>query len=345
MKDILLYSVHPGDTLLFALAKLNKSSAQILLVLDIDGTLLGVVTDGDIRRYILRKQDLETPVESVMNRDFTAVQPHEAHKALDIMREKSIQQMPVVDGAGRVMDLILLSDLLGKRVNARENPVVIMAGGKGTRLSPLTKIIPKPLVPVGDKTMIELIMNQFAEQGYGDFHIVVNYKKELIKSYFFENDLHHNVTFAEETEFLGTAGGLTLLRDKLDTTFILTNCDIITSVDMDAVINYHRQKKALLTILGVERKLDIPYGVIKTEQGYVYEIEEKPSLNYQIVSGIYVLEPEVLDRIPEGQVYGMDQLISSLLGQENAVACYSIGEEWFDVGQFEEYKVLLNHFK
>ncbi|MBG0775022.1 MAG: NTP transferase domain-containing protein [Desulfovibrionaceae bacterium] len=333
------------DSLLFALSKLNKTGEQILLVVDAEERLTGVVTDGDIRRFLLRKQNLESRLSEVMNREFTALREHERHRAKTLLAASRFNHVPIVDEAGRLVGLVSSLDYFRSGGPSLPNTVVIQAGGKGTRLAPLTRIIPKPLVPVGDKTFIELILDSFRASGFRDFQVVVNYKKELIKSYFYENGLTEGVSFTDEREYLGTVGGLRLLADRLTDTFLLTNCDIIAKTDMTALLDAHAAHDAELTVLGVEKRLEVPYGVIRAdESGRISRVDEKPGYAFTIMSGIYCLEPSVLDCIPEGRPFGMDELVQALLDQGRTVACHTITDGWFDVGQFEEYKTLLKHF-
>jgi NDP-sugar pyrophosphorylase family protein len=222
---------------------------------------------------------------------------------------------------------------------------VIMAGGKGTRLSPLSSILPKPLMPVGDQTMIEKIMDNFITHGFHDFKVIVNFKREMIKSYFAEADQKYTIEFIDEQEFLGTAGGLRLLHKVLDKPFVLTNCDIVAELNYKALLDWHREHKAQLTIVGVRKRMDIPYGVIKIDENYCVDcIEEKPFFNYLIVSGVYIIDPVVIDIIPKDGPLDMDVLIRLLIEKKMTIACYPIEKGWFDIGQFEEYRKLLKHF-
>ena len=222
---------------------------------------------------------------------------------------------------------------------------VILAGGKGTRLAPYTTVLPKPLMPVGDKTMMEIILDNFRGQGFHRFHAVVNHKRDLIKSYFQEARADYGLEFVDEDTPLGTAGGLALLHGKVTSAFILTNCDVIAKVDYRAIMAWHLDARADLTILGVRRKMQIPYGVIEMGPGNIVNgITEKPCFQHVIMSGIYVLEPSVLGCIPPGRPFGFDELIVECQRRDFRVRCYEIADGWFDMGEFEEYKSLLRHF-
>jgi dTDP-glucose pyrophosphorylase len=327
-----------------ALAKLHATGQQILLVLDTDKRLCGVVTDGDFRRFILKNQSLDLSVAEIMNTEFMSLPQKEIGKAQRILQGNPINHLPILDYHGRVVDLVSSLDFVKGRPEYRTIPVVIMAGGKGSRLNPLTKIIPKPLMPVGDKTMIELIMDNFSTNGLCEFYIVVNYKKELIKSYFIENKLEYKVHFVEEKEYRGTAGGLSLLESSIESTFVVTNCDIIAKLDYGKMLDWHFEHDAELTILGIRKRVDIPYGVIGiNHEHYVTDIDEKPYYNFMIVSGIYILEPSVFELVSRDESHDMDKLIEDCLERGKKITCYPVEGGWFDMGQFEEYKQLLKH--
>lgn len=327
-----------------ALTMLDDSGKGILLICDPDRCVLGVLTDGDVRRYILHNDSLKGPVSNLMNKQFITVHESERHTVRNLMRKHKIGHVLVVDTHGRVVDLITTLDFVKPESRTYDYPVVIMAGGKGNRLLPLTKIIPKPLIPVGDQTMIEMIMKNFQDNGFSRFFIIVNYKKGLIKSYFQENDLLQNVTFVEENDYLGTAGGLGLQKGVLDKTFIVSNCDIVAKADYGLVLDWHKEHKADLTILGVRKNIDVPYGVIKiNSDNYVSCVDEKPRYSFVIMSGIYIMEPAVLDFLPANRFCEMDKLIEQVIESGKKVSCYPIENGWFDVGQFDEYKHLLRH--
>ena len=328
-----------------ALVKLNETGLQILLIVDEGGRLIGVLTDGDVRRSLLRDISLDTPVAEVMNRNFKTLPEADAEKAHELLRRSKFNHLPIIDHEGKLVELVSGSNTFLKNPNYQNVKVVIMAGGKGSRLSPLTHIVPKPLMPVGEQTMLEKIMDNFAQQGFQEFKVIVNYKKELIKSYFAEVGSPYSIEFIDEESYLGTAGGLAALDGGLASTFILTNCDILAELSYSNLLDWHHEHEADLTILGVHRRLEIPYGVIKADSGsYVTGIEEKPSYHHVIVSGIYVVEPTVIAGLPRNTALGMDKLILELIKQGRSITCYPIDKGWFDMGQFEEYRSLLKHF-
>ncbi len=324
---------------------MDNAGLQILLIVDAEELLIGVLTDGDVRRALLRGTSLDAPVSLVMNRSFTSLPVGEKHLAVDLIKRSIFNHLPILNAEGRVLNLAMENRRAFVDRECRNIPVVVMAGGKGSRLSPLTHILPKPLVPVGERTMLEKILDSFAVHGFRDFRIIVNYKKEIIKSYFADVGSPYSLVFIDEEQFLGTAGGLSLLKGQLNGTFILTNCDIIAEIQHSCLLQWHREHEAHLTILGVRKRVDIPYGVIKVDNGsLVTEIEEKPYYNHVIVSGVYVLDTDVLDIIPEDSPLGMDDLIRMLIQRGMKVTCYPIENGWFDMGQFEEYRNFLKLF-
>jgi dTDP-glucose pyrophosphorylase len=338
--------VTEGVSLRDGLRLLNETGLQILLVTDAEARLVGLLTDGDVRRSLLQDVSLDAPVKKIMNRAFTSLVQNQSHLAEALVRRSKFNHVPIVDALGHLVDLFIGSGVSDRESAEKDIPVVIMAGGKGTRLSPLTRILPKPLMPVGEQTMLEKIMGTFAEHGFRNFRVIVNHKRELIKSYFAEAGSPYDLEFIDEDKPLGTAGGLTLLKGRISETFILTNCDVVAELQYSGLIDWHRDHGAHLTILGVRKHMDIPYGVINVDENLlVTEIEEKPVLNHIIVSGIYVIDPAVLQIIPEEQPVGMDGLIRLLIRCGMRVTCYPIETGWFDMGQFEEYRNLLKHFE
>jgi dTDP-glucose pyrophosphorylase/predicted transcriptional regulator len=328
-----------------ALVQMDNNGLQILLVNNKEGKLSGVITDGDVRRYILGDGVIDVKVREISNPDYMALQKDRIVEAAEIIHSHGFNHLPIIDNDGYVRSLAVGVGVFYNLDQNKNIPVVIMAGGKGTRLSPLTRIVPKPLVPVGEVTMLEKIIGNFYDQGFDDFRVIVNYKKELIRSYMGEVEHPYNIEFIDEDDYCGTVGGLKLLKSSLEGTFVLTNCDIIATLNYQALLDWHQEHEAEVTIMGVRKRTDIPYGVVTVDkESYVTELEEKPFYHHVIVSGVYVLNTTVLDFIPEGESFGMDQLIDKLLENGVNVTCYPIEDGWFDMGQFEEYRKLLHHF-
>lgn len=332
-------------TLKHAMQKLNETAERILFVVDEkDYRLSGTITDGDIRRGIINGKQFSESIESITNKNFISITEDRKNdisfiKQLAITRE--IEQIPVVDDNGVIVDVILWTDLLQekKQVSSgalHDNRVVIMAGGKGTRLDPFTKILPKALIPIGNRPVIEIIMEKFYQNGFHNFTYTLNYRKEYLKLFLKENDYPYSVDWVEENDFLGTAGGLSLLREKLSETFFVTNCDSILNVDFERVLAWHKEYRAALTIIGSHNEIKIPFGVIELNNGKLFKISEKPVHDVIINTGVYVMEPHVVSYIPNGKRLDMNELIEMVSEKEN-VTVYPTYGGWFDIGQWEEY--------
>jgi dTDP-glucose pyrophosphorylase len=330
-----------------AIKQLNENTLQILLVIDDNYRLIGTVTDGDIRRAILNNISFDEPVGKIMNRVPKFVYIGEEENAKELMIKHRIKTIPVLDRERRVVDLILMEKFLETKYEYSEKPnyVFIMAGGKGTRLDPFTKILPKPLIPIGDTPIIEVIVKNFKKYGFNNFLISVNYKAEIIKLYFSENPDGYNINFIHEKDFLGTAGSLRLAEEKLKDTFIVSNCDVIIDIDFDELLKYHKKNNNNATIVGVVKNMQIPYGVIDVNNGELVNMIEKPEYNFVINSGVYVLEPELINLIPQGKPINMPDLLLKSKEVGYKVGVYPVSSKWFDVGQWEEYRNTLEYFK
>ncbi len=329
-----------------AMQKLDDTAERILFVVDKSSRLVGTITDGDIRRGIIRGVSFQDAVSGVMHKDFVRVTSGTKNLAQlikDIMLKDRVEQIPVVSSSGVIEDLVSWEDILGKKVHQLShkkysNPVVVMAGGKGLRLDPFTKILPKPLIPIGDKTVIELIMEKLSQCGFYKFIYTLNYKKEYIKIYLQENEFpSYKLSWVEEKDFLGTIGSLSLLKDQLKETFFVTNCDSLLDTDFELALNWHKQYNAAITIIGCHNEVKIPFGVLEISDGKLKKMTEKPVHDVIINTGVYIMEPRVLSYIPEGKKMDIDELISIVAKKEN-VSVYTIFGGWFDIGQWEEYK-------
>ena len=324
------------ESLRTALARLNQNEKKILFLSDIAGRLTAALTDGDVRRYLLSGGTLEDSAANAGNhRPITATGREEA---IRLLAQHGCIAVPVLDGAGRIMDIVLEDERQAEPHAALGLPVVIMAGGKGTRLEPYTKILPKPLIPVGDLPIMEHIMRQFRQYGCTEFHSIVNYKKQLIKAYFSENEEHFNTVWYDEDKPLGTGGGLSLLKGKLSSTFFLTNCDLLIFTDYEKLLRFHRESGSAVTMVCAEKHVTIPYGVVETgESGVITAMQEKPAFQFLTNTGLYLVEPEVLDDIGEDEVIGFPDIIERQRCRGRRVSAYTVGEEdWLDMGQLDE---------
>lgn len=321
-----------------AIQKLNQIALQILLVVDNDGKLIGTLTDGDIRRAILDNKNMKCSVSDICNRNPKYVNSNSRDEAIRLMQEFGISRVPIVDNSRRPIGLYKIEDIVANRLISKNTVVVIMAGGKGTRLLPITKIIPKALVPVKGKAIIETIIDSFFSQGFKKFVISINYKKEFIKSYFkeIEEIINYEIKYIEEEGFLGTAGSLGELAGHVNEAFFLSNCDIIVNANYNSVLEFHKENSLDLTIISALQKIDVPYGVINTENGNFKSIEEKPSLHFLVNTGVYVLEPGILRLIPKNTKFDMTDLIKAALKENMKIGTFPAHNGWIDIG--DSYK-------
>lgn len=348
--------ISPLSTIKEAIQRLNDTAQKILFITDARQRLIGTLSDGDIRRGIIKGLVLTDPVESVMTKHFISLTttthdlPQEAKR---LMQQHLIEQIPIVDNDGIIVDVILWINFLDnerlftvKRSVSMDNPVVIMAGGKGTRLDPFTKILPKPLIPIGDKTIIENIMDRFYENGFSNFILIVNYKKDMIKAYFGEKAVPYKITFIEEDEFYGTAGGMFLLRNIVKQSFIMTNCDTILEGNYIDFYEWHKDHNNLMTIIGSHKEITVPYGVLCMNNGIFEKIDEKPKLDLFINTGTYIFEPSVFEFIKDRQHLDMDKLIREMKAlHADRVGVYPHWGGWFDIGQWDEYRKSLKELE
>ena len=324
-------------TVLEAMTQLEQTGRQILIIAP-ELKLKGVVTDADIRRHIIHGGSLEDKISLVAN--YSPKYLGIAHKseAVDYMVKKSISALPLLDNEGRIVEVVFYDENNLKAEKSLDLPVVIMAGGLGTRLYPYTKILPKPLIPVGEKPIIEHIIDRFHSFGCNDFNLVVNHKKHMIKAYFNELNKDYNVNFVEEETFLGTGGGLSLLKGKIDTPFFLTNCDVLIDADYNDIWKFHKQQGNLITVVCAFKHVTIPYGVFTlNENGEIKDITEKPTMNFLTNTGMYIVDKRVVDELEENHKCGFPDIIEKYRNLGEKVGVYPVSENsWMDMGQLEE---------
>lgn len=345
MKDKLTkFFISAESSIKEAMKQMDLAAEKILIIVDSESHLLGTLTDGDIRRFILKNGGIKGHIKECYNKNPIVFSDAEDRTDVKrIMIQKKIEAIPVVDRDNRVIDLLIWSHLFNGNqlpVAQIDCPVVIMAGGKGERLDPFTRILPKPLIPIGEKPILELIMDNFNQFGVKDFYLTVNYKGEMIKSYFDHVKLKYNLIYIREKEFLGTAGSLKLLPKNFPSTFILSNCDILVHADYADLLKFHKENKNDLTMIGSIQRHIIPYGVIEfSNYGTVEKITEKPEYDFTINAGIYVIEKEILTHIPENTMFHATHLINKLIENGNKIGVYPVSEKsYVDIGQWEEYQ-------
>lgn len=340
--------VQSSTTVLQSLKKMDETKGKMLFVFEGE-RFISILTIGDIQRAIIKQIDLNAPISTIIDVNKIFASPSEDRAQV---REKMLsfrcECMPVVDENGNLVDVYLWNDMFKRsELEHREKiclPVVIMAGGKGTRLKPITNVIPKPLVPIGDKTILEVIMDQFESIGCKKFYMSVNYKASMMKFYLSQLEHKYDIEFFIEDKPLGTIGSVSLLKGKISTPFFVSNCDSINDQDYRDVYDYHIQNKNDFTIVTMVKSFCIPYGVIETgENGIMTALKEKPELNYQVNTGVYILNPECIDEIPQGKFFHITHLMEKIKARGGRVGCFPISEgAWHDMGEWHEYLKMIN---
>lgn len=325
------------ENVLEAMEILNKNGRGIAFICQ-DGQLTGVVTDGDIRRYILQNGNLNTNIRLIANPKPKKLLSGERQDYTAYMKSEKISAVPIVNTKGQIIRIEFIDrDSIYKNEHLNV-PVVIMAGGKGSRLSPYTSILPKPLIPIGEKTILERIIDNFRKFGCEYFNIIVNYKKDLIKAYIKEAGYQAQIDFTEEEIFLGTGGGLKLLQGKIKETFFMTNCDILIDEDYSEILKYHRLNKYIITLVCAMKNITIPYGTLEMKKdGKIKELKEKPEFSFMTNTGLYIIEPEFLELIPCDTFIHITELIQMCIDNGLPVGVYPVSEHaWMDMGQLDE---------
>lgn len=336
------------STLLDAFKKMDILDKKLLIVLKED-KFFGLLSVGDIQRAIIQNKSLDSKVSEVIRENIRIAKPSDDLANIKkMMFEFRMELCPVVDKENNIVEVYFWEDVfIDKEPQPKKQfnlPVVIMAGGLGTRLKPLTNVLPKPLIPVGDKTIIEQIFKRFNHHGCDKFYISVNYKADLIEYYLTNQNLPYQIDFIQENKPTGTAGSLSLLKDKIKDTFFVSNCDIIIEQDYSEILKYHKDNKNEITIVAALKHYSIPYGTIDTsENGKLEKLTEKPELTFKINSGMYVLEPTVLDLIPENEFFHITDLIEKVQKRGGSVGVFPVSEKsWKDIGEWDEYLKTFN---
>lgn len=319
-----------------AMQKMDANSSGILFLVNEDNKLSACITDGDVRRFLLSGGKIDGNAYDASNHN-----PRTAHnweEATTLYHKKNYVVIPIVDTEGRIIDLYSGKGLREIEKGSLNIPVVINAGGKGTRLEPYTKILPKPLIPVGELPIIEHIMQEYQRYSCNEFHVIVNYKKELMKAYFAENENQYDISWYDEHKPLGTGGGLTLLRGKLDTTFFFTNCDNLLMANYERILQFHREQKNVITMICAYKNFSLPYGVVDIGlNGCIESMREKPLMSFLTNTGIYIVEPEVIDDMEDGVSIGFPDVVEQQRQKGRNVAVFPVSEnDWMDMGQLSE---------
>jgi dTDP-glucose pyrophosphorylase len=348
--DFNILYVNYRSTILSALKKMDSINRKLLIVVDENNKFYSLISIGDIQRAILDNVSIQTmPIKTIL-RDTVkvATEDNEIDEIKENMQTQRIEFMPIINTNNDIINILFWEDLftVNKLSKNKINlPVVIMAGGKGTRLQPLTSILPKPLIPISNQSMLEDIMDSFKEYDCNDFFISVNYKADFIKLYFNSiSDKKYNINYFQENKPLGTAGSLRLIKESIKTTFFVSNCDIIIDQNYNEILNYHNSNKNEITCVAAIKNISLPYGVFETkENGQLFSISEKPEYSYKINTGLYILEPHLLNEIPEDKFFHITSLIEKLLKENRKVGIFPISQNsWTDIGNWEEYRTYIN---
>ncbi len=337
-------SIDIDSPVLQAIRQMDRVDMKLLIVTR-DDKYFSLVSIGDIQRAIINNVPMDAPIAQVLRKQVRICRTGDSFDRIkEIMQEFRTVFMPVVDDKNNLVDIHFWSDVFRTKHSANEElldvQVVVMAGGKGTRLKPITNIIPKPLMPLDEKPIIEVIIDRFVDIGVRDFFISVNYKHEMIRHYFENQDEKpYQVRFVQEEKPLGTAGSLYLLKGKIHNTFFVNNCDIIIDEDYREVYNYHKANSNELTIVGALKHYHIPYGTLDVgDEGLLLGLKEKPDLTFMINSGMYILEPHLLDEIPENELFHITQLMEIIKKRNGRVGVFPVSEgSWLDIGEWKEY--------
>jgi dTDP-glucose pyrophosphorylase/CBS domain-containing protein len=326
-------------TLQQAIISLDASALQIAIMVDADGTLLGTLTDGDIRRGLLRGMDMQSPVSSIVNREPLVVPPHlEREMVLQLMQANKVRQLPVVDGQRRVLGLHVWDELL--LPEQRPNTMVIMAGGQGMRLRPYTEHCPKPMLPVGGKPMLEHIIERARSEGFQRFVLAVHYLGHMIEEHFGDGSRWQvDIEYLREDTPLGTAGALALLATRPTVPLIVTNGDVLTDIRYGELLDFHNHHGAMATMAVRLHEWQHPFGVVRTSGVDIVGFEEKPVIKSHINAGVYALDPSVLNHMPQGERCDMPTLFGRLQERGLRTVVYPMHEPWLDVGRIDDYAI------
>jgi len=349
VKDL---TVGPDITIKQAMKKLDQTAEKCLLIVDSENRLLGTLTDGDLRRAILNGSAFSNAIEEVYNKNPIVADLETSKEELKgLFLKNKIDLIPVIDTSSNLNGYKTWEDTFGNGSSRNGDnldvPVVIMAGGKGTRLEPFTKVLPKPLVPINEKPIIEHIIDRFTDMGCRNFHLTVNYKGRILKAYFEELAPAYSVSFVDEPQPLGTAGSLKFLSGAFSSPFFVTNCDIIIKADYREIYRFHQENNFDITLVASTKEYIIPYGTcVLNGDGHLSHINEKPKYDFLINTGLYIINPVILGLIPENQFFHITHLIELAKDTGKKVGVYPVDDDaWVDVGQWAEYNKVLDTFK
>jgi len=338
MIDTSKISLRVNSTIADALGVINSGAVKIALVVDSDNKLLGTLSDGDIRRALLRKESLNETINGVYFKNPTTANKGSSKE--DLLRScliNGITQVPIVDEDRKIIDLFIIDDGLQKKQH--ENHVVLMVGGLGTRLRPLTENTPKPMLKVGGKPILETIVKRFVEDGFTNITMCLGYKSNVIQDYFRDGSgFGANIDYIVEEKRMGTAGALTLLEKRLDNPFFVMNGDLLTDINFEKMLDFHVEHNSKATMCVREYDIEVPYGVVSTSNEDIVSIKEKPIHSFFVNAGIYLLDPKCINLIPSNEFYDMPSLFDALILNNDKTICFPLQEYWIDIGRISEYE-------
>lgn len=339
MKEWKKILVKPTATIVEVMKTINDNASQFAIVIDVNHRLIGTITDGDIRRAILKGVNLTDECIAAMNKSPTTTTKTASHESLlELMRTKKIHHIPVIDENSIIIDLKSLNEVATENIK-RDNPVVIMAGGLGTRLGELTTDSPKSMLKVGKKPILEIIIENFRNQGFHNFYLSVNYKSEIIEQYFQDGNNHDvSITYLKENKRLGTAGSLSLIEDHHELPLIIMNGDLLTKINFPDLLQFHNANINSATMCIRKYEFQVPFGVITTQNEKIISIEEKPVQQFFVNAGIYVLSSEAIKLIPKDTFFDMPMLFNTLINKEIQTGVFPIHEYWLDIGQRDDFE-------
>jgi len=346
MKNI---TIKTTATIKEAMETLAKTAEKVLLVVGDDQILVGTLTDGDIRKHILKGAKLTESIQKVYNQKpiFVFEDVFSNEEVKKILISNKIDLVPIVDKNCKLIDFVTWERAFGNSRKVEKQkldaPVVIMAGGRGSRLEPFTKVLPKPLIPVGEKPVIDHIIDRFQDYGIEEFYLTINHLSKIIRAYFEEKTKNYTIKFIEETEPRGTAGSINLIKEKIGKPFFVSNCDIIVEANYSDIYDFHIKNKYDITLVASAKQFNIPYGICELNDiGCLERIREKPEYNFLVNTGLYVLNPGTIELIPDNGVFHITDLIEKVKENMGSIGVYPVSEEsWIDVGQWAEYRKAL----
>ena len=338
MIDIEKIKILPTLTIEKSMIAINSGALKIALVVNHDDKLLGTLSDGDVRRGLLDKKDLNSPIEDIYSKNSIIAKPGSSkEELLNLCSKNRITQVPIVDDSNKVVDLFILEDSLS--IKQHNNHVILMVGGLGTRLRPLTKNIPKPMLNVGGQPILDTIVKGFVDKGFANITMCVGYKSNIIQDYFKDgSDFNANIDYVLEDKRMGTAGALTLLNKKPSEPFFVMNGDLLTNVDYSNILDFHKSINSKATMCVREYDIEVPYGVVKMNNENIISIEEKPIHSFFVNAGIYLIDPECIDLIPKNEFYDMTSLFEAMLANNKKTTSFPLKEYWLDIGRIGDYE-------